>query len=59
GIGTDLDGGYGFEQTPAEINTLSDLQQIIPILQRRGYQQADLAGLFHENWIRLIRKAWS
>jgi membrane dipeptidase len=59
GIGTDLDGGYGFEQTPAEINTIADLQQIIPILQRRGYQQTDLTGLFHENWIRLIRKAWS
>ncbi|MBI2503295.1 MAG: membrane dipeptidase, partial [Candidatus Latescibacteria bacterium] len=37
GIGTDLDGGYGQEQSPRDLNTIADLQKLVPILSRRGY----------------------
>ncbi len=52
GIGSDLDGGYGYEQTPADVNTIADLQNLRPILERRGYSDRDLKGIFHGNWIR-------
>ncbi len=36
GIGSDLDGGYGTEQTPHDLNTIADLQKLDSILARRG-----------------------
>ncbi len=58
GIGSDLDGGYGTEQSPLDIDTIADLTKYGPILERRGYSQADIAGFFHGNWIRFLREAW-
>jgi len=57
-IGSDLDGGYGTEQTPTDLNTIADLQKIPDILRRRGYSEADVAGVFHGNWMRLFERAW-
>ena len=37
GIGSDLDGGYGQEQAPQDVNTIADVQRLGPILERRGY----------------------
>jgi membrane dipeptidase len=54
GIGSDLDGGFGFEQTPADLNTIADLQKITGILERRGYRPPDIAGIFHGNWLRFF-----
>jgi len=55
GIGSDLDGGYGYEQTPADLNRISDLQQtFIEILRRRGYPAADLEKIMHGNWLRFF-----
>lgn len=53
-IGSDLDGGFGTEQTPRELNTIADLQQLEAILQARGYSDADIAGIFHGNWLRFF-----
>ena len=36
-IGSDLDGGFGREQSPADLDTIADLQHIPEILSRRGY----------------------
>ena len=58
-IGTDLDGGYGREQSPADIDTIADLQNIPAILDRRGYSQEDIASIMHGNWIRTLREAWA
>ena len=58
-IGTDLDGGYGREQAPADIDTIADLQNIPAILDRRGYSQEDIASIMHGNWIRTLREAWA
>ncbi len=54
GIGSDLDGGYGTEQTPADLNTIADLQRLPDILNRRGYSSADIQGFMHGNWIRFF-----
>jgi membrane dipeptidase len=54
GIGSDLDGGYGYEQTPADLNTIADLQRIPELLAKRGYPAADVAGIMHGNWLRFF-----
>ena len=58
-IGTDLDGGYGKEQSPADMETIADLQKIPALLEQRGYSGDDVASMMHGNWIRLLRGAWS
>jgi membrane dipeptidase len=57
-LGTDLDGGFGREQSPADLDTVADLQQLPEILSRRGYRDADIAAIMHGNWLRLLRSAW-
>ena len=52
GIGTDLDGGFGREQSPADLNTIADLQKLPGLLQNRGYTAEDI-----EN-IRFLRSTW-
>ncbi|MEX2175410.1 MAG: membrane dipeptidase [Pirellulaceae bacterium] len=51
-IGSDLDGGYGTEQTPLDLDSIADLQRLTGILARRGYSPADIEGIMHGNWIR-------
>lgn len=59
GIGTDLDGGYGREQSPSDLDTIADLQKIAGLLADRGYNGEDIAAIMHGNWLRLLRQAWS
>ncbi len=54
GIGSDLDGGYGYEQTPADLNTIADLQRIPDLLTKRGYKTADVEAVMHGNWLRFF-----
>jgi len=58
-IGSDLDGGFGREQSPSDLDTIEDLQHIAKILSKRGYRDDDIASIMHGNWLRLLRKAWS
>lgn len=57
-IGSDLDGGYGKEQCPCDLDTIADLGQIPRILEKRGYTLKDMTGIMGENWIRLLKKTW-
>ncbi len=57
GIGSDLDGGFGTEETPAEIETIADLQKLAPILAARGYSDGDIDAIFHGNFLEFFRKA--
>jgi len=57
-IGTDLDGGYGKEQTPRDLDTIADIQKIPDLLRRRGYSEADVRAVMHGNWIRFFQEAW-
>lgn len=58
GIGTDLDGGFGREQSPADLDTIADLQKFIPLLTQRGYSDKDIENIMHGNFLRFLRKAW-
>lgn len=58
-IGTDLDGGYGREQSPSDLDTIADLQKIPPLLADRGYGDDDISAIMRGNWLRLLRRAWS
>jgi membrane dipeptidase len=57
-IGTDLDSGYGTEQTPRDLDTIADVQQIPDLLRRRGYSEEEIRQVMHGNWIRFFREAW-
>lgn len=50
-VGTDLDGGFGNEQTPHDLRVYSDLQKLASILQRRGYSDSAIAAVFYSNWL--------
>ena len=56
-IGSDLDGGYGTEQTPMDLDSIADLANLAAILARRGYSPEDVAGIMHGNWIRKFAEA--
>jgi len=59
GIGSDLDGGYGREQSPYDLESIADLQRIPHLLRKRGYSGEDIRNITHGNWLRFLRKAWS
>lgn len=59
GIGSDLDGGFGKDQCPHDLDTIADLQKIPDMLKRRGYADEDVENVVWRNWLRLFRKAWS
>ena len=58
-IGSDLDGTYGTEQSPSDMNTIADLQNLKGLLSKRGYSQDDIENIFHKNWLRFLRNAWA
>jgi membrane dipeptidase len=58
-IGTDLDGGFGREQSPCDLDTIADLQKVPDMLRARGYKEADVEGIMHGNWIRFFKEAWT
>jgi len=57
-LGTDLDGGFGKEQSPYDLTTIADLQLLPNLLQKRGYSTADINNILHGNWLRFIRRVW-
>jgi membrane dipeptidase len=58
GIGTDLDGAFGKEQCPYDLETIAELQHIPALLQKRGYSENDCENIMHENFLALLRRAW-
>jgi membrane dipeptidase len=57
GIGTDLDGGFGAEHIPAELDSIADLPKIGAKLKERGYEAEDVANVMGGNWLRVLRKS--
>jgi membrane dipeptidase len=57
GIGSDLDGAFGKEQTPEDLETIADLQRLPEMLRRRGYSESDVQNIAHGNFIRFLRGA--
>lgn len=58
GIGSDLDGAFGREQCPYDVENIADLQKIPGHLEKRGYTPEDIRNLMQGNWLRFLRKAW-
>ena len=58
-IGTDLDGGFGKEQSPIDLDTIADLQRVPDMLRERGYKEPAVEGIMHGNWVRFFKEAWS
>jgi membrane dipeptidase len=59
GLGTDLDGAFGKEQTPVEIDTIADLQKIPGLLRNRGYSESDVENIMSGNFINFLERNWS
>jgi membrane dipeptidase len=58
-IGSDLDGGFGTEQTPRDVDTIADLQRVPELLRRRGYSGEDIQNICYGNWVRFFQGAWA
>ncbi|HXT41401.1 MAG TPA: membrane dipeptidase, partial [Candidatus Angelobacter sp.] len=58
GIGSDLDGAFGREQTPSDLNTIADLQRVPNLLLDRGYKSTDVELIASGNFVRFLREAW-
>jgi len=59
GIGSDLDGAFGAEQSPYDLSSISGLPVIGERFLQRGFKQSDVEKLMHGNWIRFLRHVWS
>lgn len=57
-IGSDLDGIFGTEQSPWNLNSIADLQKYEELLTDRGYGKEDIENIFSKNWLRFLRRAW-
>lgn len=59
GIGSDLDGAFGKEQSPHDLESIADLQKIPTILANRGYSDQDIQKVMHGNWLGFFERAWT
>lgn len=59
GIGTDLDGAFGREQCPYDVETIADVQKLPALFAKRGYSETDIQNIMHGNWLRFLQNAWS
>jgi membrane dipeptidase len=57
-IGSDLDGGFGTEQCPSDVDTIADLPKLSGILATRGYSPDDVELIMSGNVIRFLRETW-
>ena len=57
-FGTDLDGGFGRDLAPTDLDTIADLQKCLRILRARGYGEEDVRKIAHGNLVRFFRDAW-
>lgn len=53
-LGSDLDGGYGAQECPNDLDRHRDILKLGDILARRGFSDADVAAFFGGNWLRFF-----
>jgi membrane dipeptidase len=56
-LGSDFDGGFGVESTPAEFDSVADLEKVADALATAGYSETDIEGILGSNWLRLLARA--
>ncbi|MCS7057248.1 MAG: dipeptidase [Thermoflexales bacterium] len=57
GIGSDYDGGIGYNDIPRELNTIRDHYKIGDALLERGFEMRHVAQIMRDNWLRILREA--
>ena len=58
-IGSDLDGAFGTEQSPQEIDTIADLQRLGEVLSGRGFSDEDVERFCWRNVVDFLRAHWT
>jgi membrane dipeptidase len=56
-IGSDMDGGFGSEGLPRELDSVADLSLVGAALRGAGYSAADTAAIMGGNWLRMLEQA--
>lgn len=54
GIGSDLDGGFGVEAIPHELDTIGDLPRLATALASHGYSASAIDAIMGGNWLRKL-----
>lgn len=54
GIGSDLDGAFGTEQSPLDVDSITDLKTIPGLLSDRGYTAAAVERICHGNFVQFL-----
>jgi membrane dipeptidase len=44
------------QSVPPEIDTVADLQKLVPLLVARGYSESDAANILGLNWLKFLEK---
>jgi len=58
GLGSDLDGGFGTEQMPLDLDSIADLGKLGGLLAARGYSEADIDAICCGNFVKFLRRTW-
>ncbi len=58
GIGTDLDGAFGKEQSPRDLDTIADLRKLPQLLKKRGYSNYNVEQILNKNFISFLQRVW-
>ncbi len=54
GVGSDLDGGFGNEQTPGDCKSIADLQKLASRLHDRGFSSDEIARVMSGNLVSFL-----
>jgi membrane dipeptidase len=58
GIGSDFDGGFGYDSIPLELDTVADLYKIGDALRTQAnYSDEEVEGVLSGNFLRILRRA--
>ncbi len=58
-IGSDLDGGFGVESVPHDVDSIADLPRLAEHLSKRGFKDADIRAVLHGNWLDFWRHVFA
>ena len=58
-IGSDLDGAFGREQCPYDLENIAGLNSLQILLVNRGYQESDVHHILSGNWLGFLKNTWS
>lgn len=56
-IGSDLDGGFGREVIPNDIDSIADLPRIAAALRDIGYEESAITAIMGGNWQRVLQRS--